>query len=157
LLHLVLWKAPSLPALLDFAMKQPRPSKIADILSNGFSCQAKIFEDGGLAPANDKSKAWRENTRFDASSYRRVMLKATGVEPASVLTGVFMPMLRKIPCKYVSISRAILLAWAKIRSGKTADRRCGFNSRRLNLILLLEVSAYQGNFVLLRHICSNNF
>jgi hypothetical protein len=30
-------------------------------------------------------------------------LKAAGVEPTSGLTDVFTPMLRKIPCEYVSI------------------------------------------------------
>jgi hypothetical protein len=32
--------------------------------------------------------------------------KAAGVEPASVLTGGFTPMLRKIPCKYITVLAA---------------------------------------------------
>jgi hypothetical protein len=58
-------------------------------------------------------------------------VKAAGVEPASVLTGGFTPMLRKIPCKYGSISHTILLAWTKIRSGKTAMHLSARNFRAI--------------------------
>jgi len=34
------------------------------------------------------------------------LIKAAGVEPASVLTGGFTPMLRKIPCKYITVLAA---------------------------------------------------